>query len=242
MSSPRRAGAEVNILAMLDGQEGKPLSRRVLALPKAGWYRVAGVLACVLLGTLTWLVRDPGSGRELARAAGREAVASLPTPILPGPPAAPDPVLAPPPAPVPPVHEVPEVPAQGATIVNVSPPEPAEAPPAVPPKPAEPPLRMATGHGGVQRQAAPKPALAHAAPTPRPHGAIARNATAQTRHEPPARAKRGTAAKPGAAPAAVDTDVALISAIIQHVNSRGELKEGADCGAKPCSAKMPNKP
>lgn len=247
MSSPRRTGAEVNILAMLDGQDGKPLSRRVPALPKAGWYGVAGVLACVLLGMLTWLVRDPGSGRELA---------SLPTPILPGPPAAPDPVLASPPAPVPLVQEVQEAPAQGATIVNVSPPEPAEAPPAVPPKPAEPPVRMAAGHGGAQRQpgsitaqAAPKPALAHAAATSRPHGAAARSAAAQARtsaaqgrQETSARAKRGTAAKPGAAPAAVDTDVALISAIIQHVNSRGELKDGADCSGKPCSAKIPNKP
>jgi len=77
--------------------------------------------------------------------------------------------------------------------------------------------------------------LAHAAPRPASRTAPAPRQAAGHARQEPAHPRR-TAALPKAkpAPGAVDTDVALISAIIQHVNQRGELKDAA--------AKMPNRP
>jgi hypothetical protein len=219
MSSPRRAGAEVNILAVLDGRTGKPLSKRFPALPRAAWYGAAGMLALTLLGTLAWLMRSPDVEPSDA------TVASQPTPILP---AAPGPVVQPDPVPEP-VLQAQPTPPHGAIIVDVDPPQPAEAPVPTPatarveaPDPRPP-----------ARPLAQKTALAHthAAPASRPAAAPARTAASQPR---PATGRKHApaAAKPGQPPA-VDTDVALISAIIQHVNKRGELKESPETPNKP---------
>jgi hypothetical protein len=225
MSSPRRTGAEVNILAMLDGHTGKPLSKRFPALPRKAWYGAAGVLAVTVLGTIAWLVHSPDAEP------GDATVASQPTPILP---AAPGPVIQPDPVPEPPppVLLAQPVPPQGATIVNIDPPQPAEA---AAPQPARVELPEASP---AARPLAQKATLArgNASPAPKPAAAPARTAANQARHVLPAPAaarKRGpAAAKPGQAPA-VDTDVALISAIIQHVNKRGELKENPEPPNKP---------
>jgi hypothetical protein len=227
MSSPRRAGAEVNILAMLDGRTGKPLSKRFPALPRKAWYGAAGVLAVTLLGTLAWLVHSPDAEPDAG------TLASLPTPILP---AAPGPVVQPDPVPEPaPVLLAHPAPPLGATIVNVDPPQPAEAPA---PAPVPAPARVeAPDPHPATRPVAQKPALAHAhaAPALRPAAAPARTAASQARHASsapaPARKRAQAPAKPGQAP--VDTDVALISAIIQHVNKRGELKENPETPNKP---------
>jgi hypothetical protein len=222
MSSPRRAGAEVNILAVLDGRTGKPLSKRFPALPRAARYGAAGVLAITLLGTLAWLMRSP----DLEP--GTNTAASQPTPILP---AAPGPVVQPDPVPEP-VLQAQPTPPQGATIVNVDPPQPAEAP-VTTPTPAT--ARVAAPDPRPPaRPVAQKTALAHphAAPALRPAAAPARTAPSQARQAPAGRKHAPAAAKSGQPPA-VDTDVALISAIIQHVNKRGELKESPEAPNKP---------
>jgi hypothetical protein len=223
MSSPRRAGAEVNILAMLDGRTGRPLSKRFPALPRKAWYGAAGVLAVTLLGTLAWLVRSP----DLEP--GEGTLASQPTPIQPAAHAA---IVQPDPVPEPaPVLLAQPAPVQGATIVNVDPPQNAVAPA---PAPARTELADATPGA---RPVAQKTALAHA-PLPHAHAAPPRAASSQARHGPatpapaPARKRAPAQAKPGQPPA-VDTDVALISAIIQHVNKRGELKDNPETPGKP---------
>ncbi|WP_296944911.1 hypothetical protein [uncultured Massilia sp.] len=63
MSSSRRANGEINILAMLDGRSGRPLSRRGRALPAALWYASALLVACALVGTLAWLAHDGAAAR-----------------------------------------------------------------------------------------------------------------------------------------------------------------------------------
>jgi hypothetical protein len=52
------------------------------------------------------------------------------------------------------------------------------------------------------------------------------------------RNRRQTAARAPAAAPTVDTDVALISAIIQHANARQEAEE-AGCADKGCGARKP---
>jgi hypothetical protein len=225
MSSPRRAGAEVNILAMLDGRTGKPLSKRFPALPRAAWYGAAGVLAVTMLGTLAWLAHSPDVE------SGQGTVASLPTPIQP---AAPASIAQPDPVPEPaPVLLAQPVPPTGATIVNVEPPRSFDAPvPAPAPAPTAARTELADAPPAT-RPVAQKTALAHAhaAPASKPATAPARTASGQARPTPAARKHASAAAKPGQAP--VDTDVALISAIIQHVNKRGELKENPEPPNKP---------
>ena len=249
MSSSRRTGGEINILAMLDGQARKPgpFSR----LPRVAWYGSGGLLACELAGMVAWLVHDQaGSGFEGRVLAGPPAVPleivaeTLPNPVLHvGPPRAPGAavvdvaadVTAPPPdaapAALPPRAEtlaldeahqgVPALQPVAAAVVPT--PVPVAAPAAVPaPHPVAAPVSAP----------APRPAV-HAAPRMLAKAVPPRNAEA--RREASTHPRRpAVVPRPKPAPAAVDTDVALISAIIQHVNQRGELKDGA--------AKMPNRP
>ena len=238
MSSSRRAGGEINILAMLDGQSGKPRRARKLA-----WIGAGTLLTCALGGGLAWLLHAPSGGFDDHRIA-----VDLPDPK----PAAVPPVDVPPvdvpPARVPPAlvpASLPETaryaeegPPQGATIVE----PPSHDAAAV--FPAEMLPDEMKAHGSA-RMAAPRPAAASiqtastqtsaakpaahvAAPRPAP-----RTASSMPRQEAPVRARRGAATvKPVPAPATVDTDVALISAIIQHVNQRGELQDNAKSSTK----------
>lgn len=60
MSSTRRPGGEINILAMLEGRSGRKLARRLPALPAAAWYASAGLLVCALAGAVAWVAHDGG--------------------------------------------------------------------------------------------------------------------------------------------------------------------------------------
>lgn len=244
MSSSRRSGAEINILAMLDGQARKP--GPFARLPRAAWYGGGGVLACALAGAVAWLVHDQsGSGFE-----GR---------VQAGPPVVPLEIVS---ETVPnPALQVDPPRTHGATVVDVA--AAADAASAVQPAPSGARV-LDDARQEVQALAAVAPASAppqafvpvrpdmpvvvavsaavtrptHHVPhrVPPKAAPAARGALAEARQPASTHVRRTapTAQKAKPAPAAVDTDVALISAIIQHVNQRGEVKDGA--------AKMPNRP
>jgi hypothetical protein len=225
MSSTRRTANEINILAMLDRHQAAGLPQRILrglrGLPAAAWYGAASVLVCALLGMLAWLARDSHSSASvdsaLAGAVNPNAAAAI---------------AAAPPAPVSVSLAVsdaePEpVPGAGATIVDVAPAaaaEPAAPVHSLPPKQHAGRIAPHEFAGDPQRLSAhaamAKSAARAAAGKPPAAGARA----APTRAEP---RNRRPAALPKSASEPVDTDVALISAIIQHANKRQEAEEAA---------------
>jgi len=244
MSSSRRTGAEINILAMLDGQARKPGA--FARLPRAAWYGSAGVLACVLIGAVAWLVHDQsGSGFEGRVPAGPPAVPleivseTVPNPAL---------QVDPPRTHGATVVDVAATAADAASAAQPAPsgarvlddrPQEARALADVTPAPAPPqaPVPMRPDAPVVVPVSAAVTRPTHHAPHRVPPKAApgARSALAEARQPGAAHARRPAAAqKAKPAPAALDTDVALISAIIQHVNQRGETKDA--------TAKMPNRP
>ncbi len=236
MSSTRRTASETNILAMLDRHEsggpGRRLLRRLRGRPSMGWYGAAGVLVIGLVGSLAWLARDSGQPSSVdsalagAASSGPSVAASAPLDAPAAASAAAEVVseadagLADP------------RPAQGAAVVDVAPAEPAPLAvtmPAVrPPPPQEHAGRILPRDGGraLQYRAQHDPQRLAAVP----------RAERTANGKPPASAKMQAAAHPDArarraatrdAPAAVDTDVALITAIIQHASKRQEAEEQA---------------
>jgi hypothetical protein len=245
MSSSRRSPNEINILAMLDRHETGGLPRRLLRGLRgrsAMWYGAAGMLVAGLVATLAWLAHDSGapSADDTALAgtaapgatqASGGTVRSLPPAAVSLPSLDPAPAAAPEAAPEADAAgglapTLASAPAAGATIVEVAPtplPEPAAAAPRDTPRDAQASTQRATPHA-TQRLAAHTPAAKPAARTSPSHAPATNRAPAQAHAEP--RTRRTPApAKP--APAAVDTDVALISAIIQHANKREESEEAA---------------
>jgi hypothetical protein len=118
---------------------------------------------------------------------------------------------------------------RGAIVVDVAPPAPAMVPaPAPAPAPATAatmpaaPAHAADHHAPVRPPASrPAPSLAHADAASRQRRAAARTASAT-----------------------VDTDVALISAILQHTGTRNEATEGtgtAPCADKSCNPRLPSR-
>lgn len=233
MSTPRRSGADVNILAMLDRHAARPRARRWLAWPMAAWYGAAGVLACGLLAGLAWAVHDAGGDGGGAH----DTVAIVPAPA-PAPATVADAAAVPVPA-----FEAAAVaspalapvarPAQQPATQPVLPPAPqADTVLQAVAAPAPSPAQRPDGRHAGERSAAsltPQRVLVHT-PAPRSHPALpgarvlahalplpSRQQTSRARPSA-ATAKKGAA---GATPA-VDNDVALISAIIEHVNSHGQ--------------------
>jgi hypothetical protein len=257
MSSSRRATGDINILALLDGQSR---GRRFRARPVV-WYGAAGVLACSLLVALAWLVRSATPPRYTGTAGANASVAHEHATVSPGggtaahasafaiehdvnaalaaetsaqPPASPRAVAEP--------GVQSAAPVRGAVIVDLAgpipPPSIATAPPAAPPHTtadmtpsrAQPPT---VHHPAARAQPAYRtvttqtPVLAHASNAPpRPKRAAPRTA-------------------PPTAP--VDTDVALISAILQHTGAPHEAASAGDaaalppCADKSCGPRMPSR-
>jgi hypothetical protein len=212
MSSPRRSGGEVNILATLDGLGTRPHARRALLRYGAG-----GLLACALLGSVAWMVRGP------TPAPARSTVAvELPAPVVTrvGKPAEFAAAAAP------------------ATIVNLPAVAAVDAQPAPAGAPAEPSAGVsAPRHTGAHASAlktAPKAAPARAP--------AVRTGVAAVHPMPHAAAKRLAAARSAPAPAAVDTDVALITAIMQHAANQRPTPEDGNCPDKPCGPRTPPQP
>jgi hypothetical protein len=227
MSSSRRSSGEVNILAMLDGLGARRPARR-----KLRWYGVGAVLALALVGTLAWMVHDP------APVTGQPTVAeALPAPVVMAADRSPTSAQAALPAPAPAPAVAPAA-SGGATIVNL---------PAVAGADARPALADTAPPATQHAAPAPDhvPARAHSpAPAPKaapthPSGRTAVAAVHPAAH--PASKRPIRANRSGAAPAAMDTDVALITAIIQHVsNQHGAAQDG--CADKPCEPHTPPRP
>lgn len=243
MSSTRRTASETNILAMLDRHEsggpGRRLLRGLRRMPAMAWYGTAGMLVIGLVGSLAWLARDSGTP-----ASAGSAVASV---AAPSPPNSPATISADASAEV--VSEADaglaaSAPAAGATIVDLAPDD------ALPPAEAAPTLRVLPPqeHAGrilprdgrrasqddrqrdrqhdAQR-------IAAAVKSPRTVGGKPAATThAQGQAHLDARSRRNAAA-PKQTPTAVDTDVALITAIIQHASKRQDAEEEAREARKP---------
>jgi len=231
MSSSRRTTGEINILAMLDGQTP---GRRFRAVPRALWYGAAGVLACSLLAALAWLVRGGTPARDAAPAASRDAgTASV-------------------------LHADGDAP-RGALIVDVAQPAPAmaPAPAAVPTASATPPHPAAGVEPARSRPDAARQTTTHAtAHATAPAAPSARTQPANRTMPPhapslahagpaPSHQKRGASASRTTPPAAaVDTDVAVISAILQHAGTRNEAADAADtpaCADGTCGSRLPSR-
>jgi hypothetical protein len=258
MSSSRRATGDINILALLDGQSR---GRRFRARPMV-WYGTAGVLACSLLVALAWLVRGATPPRHTGTAGANASVAhEVHATVAPGgataahasafaiehdanaalaadtsaqPPASPRAVAEPGAQSAAPVRGAvivdlagPTAPPSMATTVPAAPPHtiPGLAPSrAQPPAVRRPPARSEPVYRTVPTQT---PVLAHASSVPpRPKRAAYRTA-------------------PPTAP--VDTDVALISAILQHTGAPREAATAGDaaatppCADKSCGPHMPSR-
>lgn len=221
MSSTRRTANEIHILAMLDRHEAGGLAQRLLRglrrKPRAPWYGAAGVLVCAMVGALAWLARDSGTA-----ASGNTALAGAPADKRTAGAAAASASLALPEAATDAAPDA--LPAAGATIVDVAP-----APAARPAAPPPPLPQKRTGRITPHEAAHEPQRLAAHAVTPKdvPPAAAARAkplAHAEARNR---RAAASSKAAPKTGPEAVDTDVALISAIIQHANARQEAEEAA---------------
>lgn len=240
MSSSRRTGGEINILAMLDGKTPGMLSRRVLGLPRTFWYGVAAITVCLLVAALAWLARTPASSRSADR---DEAMLQPPPPV-------------PVPAPVPTVPDVPASPPRitpGAIIIDGA---GASASPAQTTPPAmTPPLTSSQSLHDAAATTAPAHTHARSPKHPPAHAAV-RATTGErkpaTPHpgashaDAPARTKRPTGTTKPTPPAALDTDVALISAIIQHTNAHPDPADAENDAAPPCTkpgchARLPNR-
>jgi hypothetical protein len=270
MSSSRRATGEINILAMLDGQ---PPGRRLRALPAIVWYGAAGALACSLLIALAWLVRgatparDPGtagpaqasmqptqSTRPVRPAPGSRnagdtgdtgnAHDTIPVDVpglratlaaeSPGSVTAPDTYASP----------AATAPARGAVIIDMPQPAAAASPGMPVHASAGTPTTMHTQPASrhpITRATMPAVPSAHPQPASRPMPSQA------LAHVDPAapRQKRATGTSrtlpPSASP---DTDVALISAILQHTGTRNEAADGAGtaaCADKSCNPRLPSR-
>ncbi|WP_036166073.1 hypothetical protein [Massilia sp. 9096] len=227
MSSSRRSSGEVNILAMLDGLGARPPARRTLL-----WCGAGGLLCCALVGALAWLAHDPAPVQQPVVALALPAPPVTAAGSMPAQGSAPAAAAVAQPA-------APHAPSGGATIVNL---------PSLSGPNAEPALAAAA-----------LPDAPHAASHPAPHSAPAPQHAPTTRaallREPgrtgvaavhgaahPAAKRRAGASRTTADPAAVDTDVALISAIMQHAANGRDGAPDAGCGDQPCAPHTPMRP
>lgn len=200
MSSTRRGGHEDSILARLDGEPGA----RGGSGARLAWYGTAALIAVGLTATLAWLAAGTGQpALELAR--GSEVRMVQPQPVVTAP------------------ARVHVAPAPRATARTGSAAVIVDAPPASSPDPA--PLAPPPAVPVPQRLPAPV-AAADTADTAKP--APARALTpARARPAPSPRPAPRQAARParGANEASVDSDVALISAVIFHANGHAASQD-----------------
>lgn len=246
MSPSRRTTGEINILAMLDGRAP---GRRLLARPAVVWYGAAGVLACALLVVLASLVRGatpPHDAAQAAQASARPAEPARSMPPVPDSRQATDagdsiPVAVPGMRATPAAESrvsvrAPDMaaspgaagPALGAAIIDL----PQSAPAMASAVPVRTPARHAAKHPAT-------PSI----PSARPQPALrTSSALAHADPAPPRQKRAAGTARTTSSTATVDTDVALISAILQHTGTRNEAANGAGaaaCADKPCGPRMP---
>jgi hypothetical protein len=200
MSSTRRSANEINILAMLDRHESAgPAQRMLRGLRRMPALFWYGTAGVLVVGLVGTLAWLAGDGGASSPAAGALAGAAEPAARI--------------------------LPAAGATIVELAPvaaPAPATEAPAPVPARTLPPQQHAGRIAPRDAQRDPPRLTGHtAAARPAPRAVAARvPAHAETR-----RGRQAASAKP--AQDALDTDVALISAIIQHASKRQEAEDAA---------------
>lgn len=237
----RRFGGDDNILERLERDSARQASGN---RSRAAWYAVAASLILLLIVVLAWMAYDNASTVHvipMTRAPADDVAATAP-------PRDPPPVTAPSAA---------QAPALPAMLRDVAP-EQATAPPPAHAADALPPLVLLRDHETPPRAAKPPAKAADPAPPP-----VAAPAPTAIPSRPPARVSVPAppvlaAARAPARPAAatrtrkagadsappettVDTDVALLSAIIihdsTHAGEKAQLEASAACvrgGAKKC--------
>lgn len=250
LMSSRRGAGEENILAMLERDAARRSGTRMTS-PRLAWYCAAAAFSGILVGAVAWLAYDnheTATAMQVQVQAERvaeadtvtpaQADAPAPAPAAPAPavivdqphsmPAAPPPLVMLPPEgtaktrPVAPPKE--SAPVQAATAPTpAKPAQPAEARPAKTDRPAA--LAKADRSSKAEKAEKAEKAPPRTAKATRPAAAKA-GAAARARNK---------AASPTAAEPAVDTDVALISAIIAHSERhRGEREQPAPCTGPKC--------
>jgi hypothetical protein len=226
MSASRRAaGADDNIFAKLDRGGARGLSRKGWSNVRIAWFGLAGLAIIGLIGVLAALAR--------------ENMAAHRQPLVVEARTAPDPVatdsgFAPLPATsTPPLQLAAAANDDPATRTMVKAADQAPLPPLVKLKPAAPAPAKPAPPPPAARSTAPKPAVASAAPKPVPRLAAA------AARPPAAAAPRPKKAAPAAQPRqepAVDSDVALLSAIImqasRHAAERAQQEAQSGAGKK----------
>jgi hypothetical protein len=250
MSSRRGAGEE-NILAMLERDSARRTGARMSGIRLAS-YGAAAALAGILAGGVAWLAYDNHKGAQELQAR-HDAVTVVAPPVMP------DAVLPPqPPAAAAPAQVV-DAP-RTAVIVDESASKrdvtvAGNVPPLVMLPPHElketkpvPTAARVTEERAVSKPVKPEPAqVAARTGVEKKADKAAKSASraakpAQAHASGPAKAKPAARAHKPAAPAdtQVDSDVALISAIIQHSERhRGERGASAACSGAKCPSKAP---
>ena len=253
LMSSRRAVGEDNILAMLERDSARRTSGRISSL-RVAWYGTAAAFAGILAGGVAWLAYDNHkSAAQLQGEYQATAAAVPPVPAGAGTPLQPPSTMLPVPA-----GELP----RAAVIVDESPPAPRTAS-TVPPLVMLPRQEAAPARPAVTPAArAPKASASAASAKPRTAQLNSRagsekktekagkvekalRAGARAVKPVPARNTVKTAAeparhrKPASAAPQIDSDVALISAIISQSERHRSAREaaqackGAACPSKP---------
>lgn len=241
LMSSRRGAGEENILAMLEHDSARRNGTR-MTRGRLAWYCAAAAFSGILVGALAWLAYDnheTASALQVQVQAERVAEGSAdqvaapvvadahPEPSAPAPAPVPATIVDQPhgmaPAPPPLVMLPPENAKTAAPPAKAAAPDQAGTPE---PKPARSDQREALAKAGKPEKSD-KPVKPERTAAARPQRPSAAKAPA------PARTRKPAASAP--ADPAVDTDVALISAIIEHSERhRGERAQPAPCSGPKC--------
>lgn len=248
MSSPRRGGNDESILAMLERDGTRGIGRGAASPARLWWYVGGGTLAVCLVGTLIWLARDNTGqppGEPVAQAATVEAApvrsegdgqhAAIIDEAQPAsthqevPPL----VLLTPPGQAS-AEEAPR-PTHAAVVVDEkvsAQKQPAVADAAPKPVPAAVVEQPAARHEAAGAAAVPRVSEPKRAAKARERSRAGKPVFAPHGKSVPKPKKGAVAAQPGEA--SVDSDVALISAVIQHSAKHpdGGCDTEAGCAAK----------
>ena len=256
LMSSRRGAGEDNILAMLERDSARRPGARMSGVRLAS-YGAAAALAGILAGGVAWLAYDNHKTAQELQFQHDAATSTVPLvmadadlPPLPPPSPGPSPTIDAPrtavivdesarardatvASAVPPLVMLPPHEVKGAKPTLPAPRLVRDVTPAVtPPKPAKSGAPQAAPRVLVEKKAEKAPKLASRAAKTRPARAVA---PAKGRAEAAATRTRKAAAAAKTAATPVDSDVALISAIISHAERhRGERDAASSCSGAKC--------
>ena len=252
LMSSRRGAGEENILAMLERDSARRSGARMTS-PRLAWYCAAAAFSGILVGVVAWLAYDNHETAtamqvqvQAERVAEGDAVTPPPLTDAPHPqPSAPAPdvpaaaMIVDQPQSMPAAPPLVMLPAEPAAKAAPSAPAKETAPSqaSTAPAPASPaaPAKLVAPAAAKPAKSEKPAALARADKPVKPAArAVKAQRTATAKAATPARTRNKAASSAPAEPA-VDTDVALISAIIQHSERhRGERAQPAPCTGPEC--------